>query len=149
MTSFDPNRTDRKLIPSLGPACTLIRDAMRDLGIHEAKSTVNLKKATDSIQGVSDTVSHLVRLLARSRAVELDVVTKQFAPFISTDLLKKMQQDFRDLEASTSDANHGSDNDAEAAWDAELERRAGEIKSGRESGESTDQVFSELRAKHS
>ena len=43
----------------------------------------------------------------------------------------------------------GSDNDAEAAWDAELERRAGEIKSGRESGESADKVFSELRAKHS
>lgn len=43
----------------------------------------------------------------------------------------------------------GSDNDAEAAWDAELERRAGEIKSGRESGELADKLFSELRAKHS
>ena len=43
----------------------------------------------------------------------------------------------------------GSDKDAEAAWDAELERRADEIKSGRESGESADKVFSELRAKHS
>ena len=42
-----------------------------------------------------------------------------------------------------------SDKDAEAAWDAVLERRAGEIKSGRESGESADKVFSELRAKHS
>jgi putative addiction module component (TIGR02574 family) len=43
----------------------------------------------------------------------------------------------------------GSDNDAETAWDAELERRTSEIKSGRESGESADKVFSELRAKHS
>ncbi len=43
----------------------------------------------------------------------------------------------------------GSDNDAAAAWDAELKRRAGEIESGRESGESADKVFSELRAKHS
>jgi putative addiction module component (TIGR02574 family) len=43
----------------------------------------------------------------------------------------------------------GSDKDAEAAWDAELERRAGEVKNGRESGESADKVFSELRAKHS
>jgi hypothetical protein len=105
MASFDPNRADRKLIPAVGPACTLIRDAMRDLGIHESKSAANLKKATDSIQGVSDTVSHLIRLLARSRAVELDVITKQFAPFISTDLLEKMQQDFRDLEDSTSDVS--------------------------------------------
>ena len=43
----------------------------------------------------------------------------------------------------------GSDMDAEAAWDAELERRVGEIKSGRESSESAHKVFSELRAKHS
>jgi putative addiction module component (TIGR02574 family) len=43
----------------------------------------------------------------------------------------------------------GSDKDAEAAWDAELERRADEIKNGQESGESADKVFSELRAKHS
>jgi putative addiction module component (TIGR02574 family) len=43
----------------------------------------------------------------------------------------------------------GSDKDAEAAWEAELERRAGEIRNGRESGESAGKVFSELRAKHS
>lgn len=43
----------------------------------------------------------------------------------------------------------GSDKDAEAAWEAELKRRAGEIRDGRESGESADKVFSELRAKHS
>jgi putative addiction module component (TIGR02574 family) len=42
-----------------------------------------------------------------------------------------------------------ADKDAATAWDAELERRAGEIKSGHESGESADKVFSELRAKHS
>jgi len=49
----------------------------------------------------------------------------------------------------THSLDSGSDKNAEAAWDAELERRAGEIKSGRESGESADRVFSELRAKHS
>lgn len=43
----------------------------------------------------------------------------------------------------------GFDRDSEAAWDAELERRAVEIKGGPESGESADKVSSELRAKHS
>ncbi len=43
----------------------------------------------------------------------------------------------------------GFDKDAEAAWDAELERRGGEIENERESGQSADKVFSELRAKHS
>lgn len=45
--------------------------------------------------------------------------------------------------------DEGSDSDAEAAWDAELARRAEEIRSGRASGELAEKVFSELRAKHS
>jgi len=38
---------------------------------------------------------------------------------------------------------------AEAAWDAELARRAEEIKSGKAVGEPADKVFRELREKHS
>lgn len=45
--------------------------------------------------------------------------------------------------------DEGADGDAEAAWDAELERRAEEIRHGQASGESAGKVFSELRAKHS
>ena len=45
--------------------------------------------------------------------------------------------------------DRGSDEGAEAAWDAELARREEEIRSGRASGESAEKVFSELRAKHS
>ena len=45
--------------------------------------------------------------------------------------------------------DQGSDEDAETAWDAELARRAEEIKSGRASGEPAEKVFSELRAKYS
>jgi putative addiction module component (TIGR02574 family) len=43
----------------------------------------------------------------------------------------------------------GADADAEAAWDATLARRVAEIKSGKAVGEPADQVFAELRAKHS
>jgi putative addiction module component (TIGR02574 family) len=45
--------------------------------------------------------------------------------------------------------DEGSDPDAETAWDAELARRADEIRSGRASGEPAEKVFTELRAKHS
>ena len=45
--------------------------------------------------------------------------------------------------------DEGSDPDAEAAWNAELARRAEEIRSGRARGEPAEKVFSELRAKHS
>jgi putative addiction module component (TIGR02574 family) len=40
-----------------------------------------------------------------------------------------------------------TDDDAEAAWDAELQRRAEEIASGEAVGEPADQVFAELREK--
>ena len=43
----------------------------------------------------------------------------------------------------------GTDADAEAAWDAELARRAEEIRSGWAVGIPAEKVFSELRAKYS
>ena len=43
----------------------------------------------------------------------------------------------------------GHDENAEVAWDAELQRRADEILSGQAKWEAADQVFSELRDKHS
>lgn len=41
------------------------------------------------------------------------------------------------------------DGDAETVWDAEIERRAEEIKSGHAIGVPADKVFSEILAKHS
>lgn len=41
-----------------------------------------------------------------------------------------------------------SDEDADAAWDVELKRRADEISSGQAIGEPADKVFLELRAKY-
>ncbi len=41
------------------------------------------------------------------------------------------------------------DEDAEAAWDAELARRAEEIRTGTAKGEPAEQVFAEIRAKYS
>lgn len=40
------------------------------------------------------------------------------------------------------------DEDAEAAWDAELAQRMEELKSGKAIGEPADKVFAELRAKY-
>lgn len=43
----------------------------------------------------------------------------------------------------------GWDLETEAAWDAELARRAAEIKSGNAKGESAQVVFDQLRKKYS
>ncbi len=45
--------------------------------------------------------------------------------------------------------DEGADADAEAAWDAELDRRIEEIRSGQANGESAESVFAALRAKYS
>lgn len=45
--------------------------------------------------------------------------------------------------------DEGVDADGEAAWDAELERRMEEIRSGKAVGEPADKVFAELRKKYS
>lgn len=42
-----------------------------------------------------------------------------------------------------------SDEGVEAAWDAELARRSDEIKSGKVTGKSAEQVFDEIRARYS
>ena len=44
--------------------------------------------------------------------------------------------------------DQSSDENVERAWDAELDRRAEEIRSGRASGEPANKVFCELRAKY-
>jgi hypothetical protein len=61
---------------------------------------LQLQKATDQVENVYETVERLVYLLARSRAVELDIIASQFGPFISTDFLQKMRKDLKDLEES-------------------------------------------------
>ena len=44
--------------------------------------------------------------------------------------------------------DHEADEDAEAAWEAELARRVSDIESGRAVGKPADRVFAELREKH-
>ena len=48
-----------------------------------------------------------------------------------------------------SSLHKGSDVDADEAWDTELAQRLREIESGHETGAAVEQVFSQLRKKHS
>jgi len=45
--------------------------------------------------------------------------------------------------------DEGTDADAHAAWDRELERRRQQIEAGKEPGIPADQVFREIRQRHS
>jgi len=111
--TYNSNRRDKNLIAAVGPACTLIREAIKGLGAFDNKRVRQLEKATHHVEDVSASVERLIYLLARSRAVELDIIAQQFGSLISPDFLKKMREDLQDLEASTqkSAIHYNSGND--------------------------------------
>jgi len=51
------------------------------------------------MQGAGSQMRELIRLMARSRKVELDIVSAQFGPLLDPAKLAQMKQDLRDLEA--------------------------------------------------
>jgi hypothetical protein len=56
---------------------------IRALGVNEAKSVTQPQKAAHPVEGISETVSSLIHLLAVSRAVEFDITTSMFGPLLS------------------------------------------------------------------
>jgi hypothetical protein len=67
--------------------------------VRESKKIQQLTDATAKLEGADSRMRQLVRLLARSRKVELDIISAQFGPLIEADKLSQMQQDLRDLES--------------------------------------------------
>lgn len=95
--TFEPYR-DGNLIAALGTPCERIRHAVEQLGIRKDKGFRDLEKATHGVESVNATMQQLLRLLARSRKVELDIIATQFGPMINPQQLQKMKQDLADLE---------------------------------------------------
>lgn len=84
---------------ALGAPCTKIQNVITRLGVRESQKIKGLAEATTSVTTVGSQVQELVRLLARSRKVELDIISNQFGPFIDASKLKQMRQDLEDLES--------------------------------------------------
>jgi hypothetical protein len=83
-----------------GAPTTDILERIRKLGFRESARVRHLEQATHEVQQAGDQIQQLVRLLARSRKVELDVIASQFGPLISPNHLSQMRQDLEDLENS-------------------------------------------------
>lgn len=92
--TYEPARNPEA---ALGAACTKIERAITRLGLRDVRHTDELAAAADSVRTTSDQMERLVRLLARSRKVELDVIASQFGPLIDVDLLAQMRADLEDL----------------------------------------------------
>jgi len=101
LARFNDADAARDVTAALGPACFQVRQAIRQLGISETKRLHGIRDAASQVEGLSDRIAHLVVLLARSRVLELDVISKQFGAVLPADFLKKLRQDLNDLEQAT------------------------------------------------
>ncbi|MFZ1083873.1 MAG: TIR domain-containing protein [Terracidiphilus sp.] len=95
--------TSGNLIASLGAACTRIQSAIEKNGLRESKRIQQLTDATKTLADSDSKMRQLIRLLARSRKVELDIISAQFGPMIAKDKLSEMKQDLHDLESILND----------------------------------------------
>jgi hypothetical protein len=96
--TFEPHSSGN-LAASLGAACTRIQTSIEKLGVRESQKVQRLAEATETMEGAGSRMRELIRLLARSRKVELDIISVQFGPMIEPGRLVQMKQDLRDLEA--------------------------------------------------
>ena len=93
---------------AVSPACFDIRQSVRSLGFTEQRGGQRLQNAATTVESISERVTRLVHLLARSRVLELEVITKQFGPVLPHDFATKILKDLRELD----EASTGNDRDA-------------------------------------
>jgi hypothetical protein len=96
--TYEPHASGN-LQAALGAACTRIQTAIERLGVRESQKVRRLAEATETMEGAGSRMRELIRLLARSRKVELDIISAQFGPVIEAGRLAEMKKDLRDLEA--------------------------------------------------
>lgn len=97
--TYEPHASGN-LEAALGTACTRIEGAVGRLGLRDARRVQHLSDAANSVRHAGAQMEALVRLLARSRKVELDIIANQFGPMIDPMRLKQMRKDLEDLEAT-------------------------------------------------
>jgi hypothetical protein len=71
---FESTRSDANLVAAVGSASFQIRQAIRALGQSEARGLKRLDDASLQVESVGAQMLRLVKLLTRSRIVELDVI---------------------------------------------------------------------------
>jgi predicted nucleotide-binding protein len=96
--TFEPHRSGN-MQGALGAACTHIQTQIEKLGLRDSKKSQLLSQATNAMEGAGDKMQDLIRLLARSRKVELDIISVQFGAMIAPEKLRQMKEDLHALEA--------------------------------------------------
>lgn len=97
--TFEPHSTGN-LQSALGAAATRIEEQINKHGIRDTERLKGLSEAAEGFDSAASQMERLIELIARSRKVELDIISTQFGPMIDPDKLKQMNRDLVDLEAT-------------------------------------------------
>ncbi|SRR5216683_3217843 len=97
--TFEPHASGN-LQSSLGAAATLIEERIDRLGLRDIERLHILSEAAQGFDEMTLQMQMLVRLMARSRKVELDIISAQFGALIEPGKLEQMRRDLKDLESS-------------------------------------------------
>lgn len=100
--TFAPH-ANGNLEAALGAPSTRILRSIKRFGLRENREFHNLERATETVEQAGVTIQTLLRLLARSRKVELDITVEQFGMLIDPNQLAQMKKDLADLEAALPD----------------------------------------------
>jgi hypothetical protein len=96
--TFEPHASGN-LQGSLGAAATLIEEQISRLGLRDRERLKQLSEAAQGFDTAAVQMHKLVELIARSRKVELGIVSSSlFAAHLSPEQLKQIEQDHADLE---------------------------------------------------
>jgi hypothetical protein len=109
--TFEPHSSGN-LQGALGAAATRIEEQVARLGIRDKERFRQLSEAAHGFDSAASQMEKLVELIARSRKVELDIISNQFGPLIAPDKLRQMNSDLADLEATLQTGHAVSDDDA-------------------------------------
>lgn len=95
--TFEPHSTGN-LQSALGAATTRLEYQINKHGVRDAERLKGLSEAAKGFDAAASQMEKLVELIARSRKVELDIISSQFGPLTAPDKLNQMNRDLVDLE---------------------------------------------------
>jgi hypothetical protein len=95
--TFEPH-ANGNLQSALGAAATLVEEQVGRLGVRDRERFKQLSEAAQGFDSAAAQMQKLVELIARSRKVELDIISTQFGPLIDPDKLSQINRDLSDLE---------------------------------------------------
>ncbi len=95
--TYEPHASGN-LESALGAATTRIEQQVNRLGLRDPERFKQITSAAKGFDNAAVQMQRLIEVIARSRKVELDIISTQFGPMIEPDKLEQMRRDLVELE---------------------------------------------------